>query len=495
MRDDGSSVAPPALCVRALGYAMRWIVAGFHLDYMSSDFNAAFDARWLAEAVRLREVSRGRLEDAAALAMARSEAVGLEPRIVARAAHLGERTGLSQALAEWRGRVGLAALALLLLAALGGVGAGLAVAGDGLRPINVVWALGGLLGLHLVMLALWALGFVFAGSAPAGLGASWNWLAVRMAAGSVEVPRAFAALHRHAGLLRWWLGCATHAVWSAALGGALVGLAASFLLRNHVFVWETTLLSSGFFIDFVAVAGWLPSLLGFAVPDADMVAASGATPLTDEAARRAWAWWLVGCVLVYGWLPRVGLWAFCAWRLKRGRAAVRLDLALPGFSELAKALAPASERIGVTDAAPHSIAVARVDDPHAFDGPPALAGIELRGDRHWPPALPAGARDLGVADSREQRARLQAALAEQPARRLLIACDGRLSPDRGSLSLVAQWSHHAGRCAVWLVDASGDRMERWREALTEIRMDSAAILQDEQAALNWLVAEEDARHV
>lgn len=407
-----------------------------------------------------------------------------------RARGLGAGEGLASALATWSARVRLAAWVLLALALLGGVGAGLAVAGDGQRPINVVWALGGLLGVHLLSLLIWLTGIFTPGSVTPGLGGVWNWLSLRMAVGAAEVPRAFASLHRQGGLLRWWFGVATHAVWSAALLGALIGLAASFLLRSHVFVWETTLLPPAFFVDFVAVAGWLPARIGFAVPDAATVAASGAAALADETARRAWAWWLVGCVAVYGLLPRLLLWLGCAMKLGRGREGVRLDLRLPGYAELVAELAPASERIGVTDAAPDRIVVAHVDGEHGFDGPPSLAGVELRGDRPWPPPLPGGVRDLGVADSREQRSRLLAVLAASPARRLLIACDGRLSPDRGSLALVADLSRHAGRCAVWLLGAAGERAERWREALAEIGVGSEALVESERQALDWLAGAE-----
>lgn len=456
---------------------------------MTADSRISFNARWLAEAVRLRERARGRLEDAAAIESARREAVAFEPRIVARARQLAEREGLEQARLAWAGRLRLAAFALTVLATLGGVGAGLAVTGDGTRPINVVWALGALLGVHALSLLLWLAGFAFAGGAPAGVGAAWNWLSLRLAGAAAEVPRAFASLHRQAGLLRWWLGAVTHGLWSAALAGALLGLIVSLLLRGHGFVWETTLLSAEFFVGFVAVAGWLPAQLGFAVPDAATVAASGSAPLADEAARRAWAWWLVGCVAVYGLLPRLLLWGLCAHWLQRGRQGLRLDLSQPGYAELAVLLAPASERIGVTDAAPAGIVLTHVDAEHGFEGPPSVVGIELRGDRSWPPPVPPKARDLGVADSREQRARVLQALTALPARRLLIVCDGRLSPDRGSLGLIAGLSQHAGRCAVWLQAGEGERAQRWQEALAEIGLAAPALLHDEATALAWLAGE------
>lgn len=453
---------------------------------MTSEFSGAFGARWVAEALRLRECERGRLEDATELAAARREAVTLEERIVARARGLAAREGLAAEVAAWRSRSALFASLALLLALLGGIGAALAVAGDGTRPINVVWALGGLLGVHALSLAFWLLGLLLLRGSPGGLGAGWAWLSERFG-GGVHAPRAWAGLHRRGGLLRWWFGVATHAGWTLALTGALAGLVLTFLWRGHVFVWESTLLPSDFFVGFVAAAGWLPAQLGFALPAPDAVSASGASALTDEGARRAWASWLLGCVVVYGVLPRAVLWGLCAWRLRAGRAALRLDVGLPGFVELADALSPERERIGVTDAAPDFLLGGRVDAPHAIAGPPALAAIELRGDLPWPPALPQGARDLGVADGRDSRARMLAALAAAPAARLLVACDPRLSPDRGSLAFIAELSRHAGECRVWLAGAGSDeRAARWREALAALGLGAEAVMADAGSVLDWL---------
>lgn len=459
---------------------------------MTAEFSGAFGARWVAEALRLRECQRGRLDDAAALASARAEAATLEGRIVARARRLAEREGVAAEVAAWRSRSALFASLGLLLALLGGVGAAFAVAGDGTRPINVVWALGGLLGVHALSLAFWLLGLVLLRDSPGGLGAGWGWLSERLGGGAFA-PRAFVGLHRRGGLLRWWFGTATHAVWTLALAGAFAGLVLTFLWRGHAFVWESTLLPPEFFVGFVAVAGWLPAQLGFALPAPDAVGASGVTALADEVARRAWASWLLGCVAVYGVLPRAALWALCAWRLHVGRTALRLDVSLPGFVELADALSPERERIGVTDAAPAALPGGRVDAPHPIAGPPALAAIELRGDLPWPPALPQGARDLGVADGRDSRARVLAALSAAPAARLLVACDPRLSPDRGSLAFIAELSRHAGACRVWLTGAgSGERAARWREALAAIGLGDDAVMADAASALDWL-GERDAR--
>ncbi|MBA4742137.1 MAG: DUF2868 domain-containing protein [Azoarcus sp.] len=453
----------------------------------------SFESRWLAEAVRQRERAGGRLADREAMRRARACAHSAETRIIARAELLGEESGLAAALQTWRTRIRAAAALFGVLAFLAGVGAALAAAGDGVRAINVVWALGALLGVHLVMLVLWAGGFALSGGGSLGVGALWNWLARRLAGDAYEVASAFAGLHARAGLVRWWLATVTHGIWSAALVGALVGLLVTFLLRDHAFMWETTLLPAEFFVGFVAAAGWLPAKLGFAVPDAAAVAASGGAPFAQEAARQAWASWLLGCVVVYGLMPRLALWAGCALRLSRGRAALRLDTTLPGFAALTDELASGSERMGVTDAAPARIEIGRIEGAVRFADAAAVVAIELRPAVAWPPDWLGAARDLGVADSREQRARILRELGAAPVRRLLVACDARLSPDRGSLALIADLSRRAGETRVWLVGvdaADAERVQRWHESLGQIGFADAAVFGGALQAGAWVTGGE-----
>lgn len=424
------------------------------------------------------------------MAEARRGAGGAESRIVLRAQRLGEVLGLAAAIRAWRGRMRFAAAGAALLMFAGGVGAALGVAGNGAAPINVVWALGALLGLHVVSLLLWCASFLPSGGGAGGLGALWAWVSRRLAGDDAEVAVAFAGLQARAGITRWWFGVAAHGLWSAALAGALAGLLATFLLRGHVFTWETTLLPADFFVRFVELAGWLPAKLGFGVPGAEVVVASGAAPLDDEAARRLWASWLVGCVIAYGLVPRLLLWGGCMLRLRAGRAALRLDTTLPGFAALAAELAPSSERIGVTDAAPRELHVARVEGARSYSGEAAVVGIELRADCRWPQHLPDGVRDGGIADGREERARVLAELAAAPVRRLLVACDPRLSPDRSSLGLIADLSRHAGSCRVWLIEpregVDEDRGMRWHEALNGIGLADDEVFDDFESAFGWL---------
>lgn len=472
---------------------------GFPLNDTTTSRFSAFESRWLAEAVRLREAGSGPLEDAEAVRAARRAAGDVEQRIRVRAQRLGEREGLAQAIAGWRPHARLLLVLLAAVALVSGFGVAVAVLGDGSRPVNVVWALGGLIGVHLLSLLLWFVSLWLGGREGGGaLGQVWLWLSTRFRSGHLpaQAGAALAALLGRSGLLRWWLGAVTHGVWLFALTGALAGLLITLSARRYGFVWETTILPTEVFVRFIQGLGWLPAQFGFSLPDSAAVRAGGADGGQDEAARIAWSSWLIGCVVVYGIVPRLLLWLTCFATFVSGRRRLRLDLSLPGYAALAARLAPASERIGITDAAPAALPRAHVGAAHRVDGRDAvLLGLELRPDLTWPPALPAHVRAAGVIDSREQRRRMLSELAAAPPARLLIAVDPRLSPDRGSLEFIAELSRPAGECRVWLIrPGAGDdaeRREHWRESLRDIGLDAAAVIEDAQAALGWLGQADD----
>ena len=93
---------------------------------------------------------------------------------------LARRDGQLQALQHWRQGARLAGLLLLVLAVVSGAGLAIAALGNGERPVNLFWALGSLLGLHLLMLLGWALSFGL-GSSASVLGRLWLWLSGKLA--------------------------------------------------------------------------------------------------------------------------------------------------------------------------------------------------------------------------------------------------------------------------------------------------------------------------
>ena len=442
---------------------------------------------WLTETVRLREEHAGPLDDLEANRLARAAGGDLPSRIQRRALWLAERDGLTAALKHWLQGARLALVLLMILAMLSG--AGLAFAALGQTPVNVFWALGSLLGLNLILLLSWALGLIFAGEHGATLGRLWLWLSEKLArdAKAAQLAPALLLMLQRKKLNRWALGALVNGLWLLIMLSALVLLLTLMATRRYGFVWETTILSADTFIHITQALGHLPSLLGFNVPTVDMIRASGDGALDIESARQAWATWLVGVLVVYGVLPRLMLALLCFWRWNSGKAALRLDLNLPGYAQQRERLMPSSERLGVND--PEPAQMHRVESgvsEHASEGA-LLVAIELDEQRPWPPALPKNVSNAGILDSRESRHKLLEQLSRFPPARLAIACDPQRSPDRGSLALIAELARSAGETRVWLLQPppgaalDAERLGDWHIALQQLELEFA-----DSAPLNWL---------
>lgn len=447
---------------------------------------------WLTETIRLREEHAGPLDDPEANRLARAAGGDLPSRIARRALWLAERDGLTAALKHWLQGARLALVLLMIFAVLSG--AGLAFAALGQTPVNVFWALGSLLGINLILLLSWALGLIFAGEHGATLGRLWLWLSEKFArdAKAAQLAPALLLLLQRKKLNRWALGALVNGLWLLAMLSALILLLTLMATRRYGFVWETTILGADTFIHVTQALGYLPSLLGFNVPTEEMIRASGAGALDIESARQAWATWLVGVLVVYGVLPRLLLALLCLWRWNSGKAALRLDLNLPGYAQLRERLMPTSERLGVNDPEPAQLHRVESNVGELASEGALLVAIELDEQRPWPPALPKNVSDAGILDSRESRHKLLEQLSRFPPARLAIACDPRRSPDRGSLALIAELARNAGATRVWLLQAppgealDGQRLGDWHAALQQLELPFA-----DCAPMNWLESGHD----
>lgn len=447
---------------------------------------------WLTETIRLREEHAGPLDDLEANRLARAAGGDLPSRIARRALWLAERDGLAAALKHWLQGARLALVLLMIFAVLSG--AGLAFAALGQTPVNVFWALGSLLGINLILLLSWALGLIFAGEHGATLGRLWLWLSEKFArdAKAAQLAPALLLLLQRKKLNRWALGALVNGLWLLAMLSALILLLTLMATRRYGFVWETTILGADTFIHVTQALGYLPSLLGFNVPTEEMIRASGAGALDVESARQAWATWLVGVLVVYGVLPRLLLALFCLWRWNRGKAALRLDLNLPGYAQLRERLMPTSERLGVNDPEPAQLHLVESNVGELASEGALLVAIELDEQRPWPPALPKNVSNAGILDSRESRHKLLEQLSRFPPARLAIACDPRRSPDRGSLALIAELARNAGATRIWLLQAppgealDGQRLGDWHAALQQLELPFA-----DCAPMNWLESGHD----
>ncbi len=422
---------------------------------------------WLAETLRLREERDGLSEDSEACRLTRAAGGSLAERIQARAALLAQGSGLLAALQRWQYASTLALVLLAIAAILGGGGLAFSALGDGSSAVNLPWALLCLLGLNLLTLAGWLLGLLLpAGNLPS-FGRLWLSLGQRLDREADWSPGpAWLLLVERAGLLRRTLGLYSHGLWLLTLTSALLMLLALLTTRRYEFVWQTTLLDAGSLAALVDGLGRQPALLGFPHPDASQLL----LPASDEAGRRLWAQWLLGALLVYGLLPRLLLLLAC---LHRPLPTGLLDTSLPGYARLRERLLPEHQPLGVIDPDPQLPPPAPASLPmHAPAQGRWLLGIELEPRSDWPPAL-AGAGDAGILDDSASRRRVLQQFTAAPPQRLLIACDPRRSPDRGTLALLGELARCAGDTRIWLLPAAdgavldAERLADWQAALQQ----------------------------
>src|SRR5690606_130646 len=112
--------------------------------------------------------------------------------------------------------------------------------------------------------------------------------------------------------------------------------------------------------------------------------------------------------------------------------------------------------------------------------------------RNWPPRVPAGVANAGIIDDRQQRQRLLEQLGRMAPARLVIACDPRRSPDRGTLALLGELARSAGATRIWLLPAApgealdSDRLSDWHEALGALQLPFG-----DSAPMTWLESGHD----
>lgn len=458
------------------------------------DRRFVFSDRWLAESVRLDLALLAPQQQLDAERFARQQQGSPEQRVLAWAEKLSSHAGLKDALHVWRQRSGLMLIVMWLLAFAGGMSAALGIMGNSDAPVNVLWALGALLGFNLLMLVFWLLSL---GMPPGELsmGRVWFWLSARFAGNKTALlARSFAGLSARLGISRWWMAAVTHSIWSCLAAGALIGLLLALSLRSYVFVWETTILPASLFNTLVQSIGWLPAQLGFAMPSETMVNAAGALSgdwtTQSQFERRAWAGWLCGALLVYGLLPRVLLLLFSAWRLTRGMSRYRLDLHHADWNALSARLSPSDQTVGVIDPEQTTVPGKTFTGQrcNTAQGAAMIIAFELSDQIVWPTAAFSDFHHERVAN-RQERINCLTRLDQAPPRALLLVCDAAQTVDRGSLSWLSDASGRALHVAVLLAGSgTGSRRQLWRQHLQALGILPSSVFDEDADARLWLEA-------
>lgn len=350
--------------------------------------------------------------------------------------------------------------------------------------VNFFYVLVCLLGFHTLMLVGWlVMSLINQGRQ------SSNWFASFVSPsylirGKDDVTKAAVDLYerqlQHSGM-RWYLGRFSHQLWLATLTGMLFAIIFLLIVRQYSFSWESTLLSDQALISLTQVLGWLPSMVGFGVPDSTAIIQSRlvteAMPLT---VARQWSSLLVGSLLMYGIVPRAIAWSFCALMFRRKK--MRLDIKLPYYQKILNFW-----QRHVVDADDFQEAPAPIAPQATVSaGKKLVALLEYPSeqDNWWQIGIDANINgnskieNFGIVDDRDDMARLQRYL-ESHSVQVLLGIHKNALPDRGTLrkldqiatqakdGLIVQLLTDTGLTSeASLLDHENVRYQQWQTALS-----------------------------
>ncbi|MBO1517224.1 DUF2868 domain-containing protein [Psychrobacter halodurans] len=314
--------------------------------------------------------------------------------------------------------------------------------------VNFFYVLVCLLGFHTIMLLGWlAMTLINQGKQ------SSNWFASFVSPsylirGKDDVTKAAVDLYerqlQHSGM-RWYLGGFSHQLWLATLTGMLLAIVFLLIVRQYSFSWESTLLSDQALITLTQILGWLPSMVGFDVPDSTAIAQSRlVTEVMPLSAARQWAGLLVGSLLMYGIVPRALAWAFCALMFRRKK--MRLDIKQPYYQKILNFWQRHVVDVDDFKEAPAPVA------PKATvsTGKKLVALLEYpaKQDNWWQSGLDvkindnSEIEDFGIVDDRDDMERLISYLDKYPVQ-VLLGVHSNALPDRGTLRKLDRIAEHA----------------------------------------------------
>ena len=344
--------------------------------------------------------------------------------------------------------------------------------------VNFFYVLICLLGFHTLMLVGWLI-FTVINRGSQSPSIITSFISPKtLIRGKDDVTQAAVELYdeqlQHTGM-RWYLSRFSHQLWLATLTGMLFAIIFLLIVRQYSFSWESTLLSDQALMTLTHWLGWLPSMVGFNVPDADAVVQSRlVTDVMPLSIARQWASLLVGSLLMYGIVPRAIAWAFCAVMFNRKK--MKLDLSLPYYQKIisfwqrkvvdeddfVEKVQPVAPKAKVTQG---NKLVALLEYKH-----PNPTWYHTAGEAFitQPP------EDFGVLDDREDMDRMLEYLATHDVQ-VLLGIHGKALPDRGTMRKLDKLATHAKQgVIVQLLTDDGSieavdsvRRQQWQSALSE----------------------------
>ncbi|OCG58395.1 hypothetical protein A9G41_09470 [Gilliamella sp. Nev5-1] len=411
---------------------------------------------WITQTIHLIENESGRFADQDINRQVRAMQTSLTNRIVMRAVMLSKENGLLSAQKTLLRAAKLSFIILLFLSTI--FGATLAFGALSQDPVNLYWAIFSLLGMHLVTLLIWLLSFFFFSN----LGGSllvycWLWLTKKFSQKKTVQQLIPAFVELFGVRIRWLIGFVLNLFWTLILSSALLVLVVLFSTQHYRFEWKTTLLSSDAIINLTHYLGWLPSLIGFTIPNNDIIRLSEQALNTSDA-RSAWAIWLLGVFCVYGLIIRLLCMVICGLNWVISCRQIKLNTQTACYQLLANDLQPLLVNVEDADSKGKD-KVSHLTNHFIEDGQGAfLVAIDIQED--WSP--PDSVTFLGFLNTREQRRNILDYLQLSPAKKLLIAIDTDRAPDRGMLNLIDQLMNKSQQNRIWFIN-QGKQLNNWQD--------------------------------
>ncbi|MFK7731276.1 MAG: DUF2868 domain-containing protein [Pseudomonadales bacterium] len=400
---------------------------------------------------------------------------------------LGQRANRLIAEHEWRSIIAapaqwyyrLTVFVCALFALLGVVAVLNALSGEASsRVLNIYGLLLVLLGFNFISLVLWLLGCLAKlgglitgtlGSLPIGIE---NMLRRFQQKQGRTAYSAWQQSHFSGNVGVWRISLVSHSIWLSYLGAGLICLLVLFSIRQYDFIWGSTLLSGGTFVDLTRALGAPLQILGVSMPDTSQVLASQSGSVTEQTMtgtdiRRQWAWFLLGAIAVYGLLPRL-LAAIVSWlAMRRAESLYRPDFYLPYYVELKHRMQANVGEVEVVDA--DTAPIKTKESVQSSFTPVAISTLSLPDDATVAgfelEAKLAELLAVNITGRESHGALLQTLSSAEYA--LAVVVDLNAAPDRGTTRKLIELFSAASDVYLILVDAVRGREAHERQRLAD----------------------------
>lgn len=357
------------------------------------------------------------------------------------------------------------------------------------HTLNIFWILGILLGLNWLSLGLWfvfsfALGNSSGGVIAAAFQKVQRWLLAKNGVSATQsANKAWLSMYFHSNIARWRLGQITHLAWISYLSGGLICLLLLLATQQFDFIWSSTLLQGKTFVSITQALSTPLQLLNIPTPNTEQVLASqhlsSAVDLT--ATRQSWAYFLLGCILFYGHMPRLLIWLLCFTQQKRAEARAQLNLDEPYYVHLKHKLWPQANRSRIIDpdapAKPRKRRSMQNLKLNAFPSQAFWIGLELGNNWQWPECTNPE-NIIGFMHDQNSQEQALKNINKLTQKIIVVLVKAEKPADRGLKRILGEILSRSNKESLWLALAVDDtdlplaKVQAWISAANDIGIQS-----------------------